>query len=309
MFTHASVHDRSTLQRRWARSVFAAVVALCLGALTLAGPEGPASAYGRHGRDSGDVCGATTYKPNGTPWECTFQDDFNDSSLDTSKWSVTTTANSNFYVGQTCLTADNVSESNGQLHVTTKRLAQPFVCKTPTGSFTTSYTGGHVSTYTHFSQTYGKFEIRAREPYSTAGLHSAFWLSPDKLTYGAWPASGEIDVSEWWSNTPTYSVPTLHYTGSGTKDSGLGCTVADPTAWHTYAVVWEPTEMQFSIDGTTCFTDSWAPAAPLVAPQPFDQPFAMALTMAAGPALGANAVTTQTTFPASYDVDYVKAWK
>jgi len=155
-----------------------------------------------------------------------------------------------------------------------------------------------------------RFDVRARYPQSGSGLRGGFWMYPAKQTYGAWPASGEIDVAEWWSSSPNTVLPTLHYSGSSQfGDSGWNCTVTDPTVWHDYTLVWLPTQMQFSIDGRTCFTDTWTPNAPLVAPQPFDQPFNMILNMAVDNT-GSNLVSAQSTsLPATYEVDYVKAWK
>jgi hypothetical protein len=82
-----------------------------------------------------------------------------------------------------------------------------------------------------------------------------------------------------------------------------------PHEYHTYTVVWLPTEISFFIDGTMCFTRMPTPAAPLVAPQPFDKPFSMILTMGVGTARGLNAVSWRTPLPATYRVDYVKAWR
>jgi hypothetical protein len=46
-----------------------------------------------------------------------------------------------------------------------------------------------------------------------------------------------------------------------------------------------------------------------VAPQPFDQPFSMILNMGVGPLGGSNPVSSSTKLPATYTVDYAKAWR
>ena len=53
--------------------------------------------------------------------------------------------------------------------------------------------------YTTFSQTYGKWEVRAKLPdLQTRGLQETLWLWPDNdIKYGAWPGSGEIDFAEF----------------------------------------------------------------------------------------------------------------
>ena len=46
-----------------------------------------------------------------------------------------------------------------------------------------------------------------------------------------------------------------------------------------------------------------------MAPQPFDQPFNVVLNMGVGATSGTNQVTSATSLPATYTVDYVKAWE
>ena len=50
-----------------------------------------------------------------------------------------------------------------------------------------------------FSQTYGRFEVRAQVPApAIKGLQETFWLWPDNDTrYGSWPGSGEIDFDRF----------------------------------------------------------------------------------------------------------------
>ncbi|WP_460788559.1 glycoside hydrolase family 16 protein [Nocardioides maradonensis] len=283
-----------------------ALAAIALGGAALIAAPGGSAAWAR---PSADPCGATVLKADGTPWTCTFSDTFSDSRLDSTKWSVGQTSTSGFVMGKTCFTADNVVESGGELRLTARDLGHDITCSSPYGSFTTRYTGAHVGTVGKWAQAYGRFDVRARYPRSGSGLHGGYWLYPAKMTYGAWPASGEIDVAEWWSSVPNTVLPTLHYSGSSLfGDSGWGCTVSDPTVWHDYTLVWERTQMTFAIDGTVCFSEGWSPSSPLVAPQPFDQPFNLIMNMAVDDSSD-NPVNSQTSLPATYEVDYVKAWK
>lgn len=289
------------LRRR--RSTMALVSALLGGLLLLVAPSSPA-ALAQY-----DACGSLIGKTSGEKWSCTFVDNFSGNSLDTGNWTVGETPTTGYAVGATCFDKDNVAVKQGTLRLLAKDEGHTFQCSSPYAPFSTRYTGGHIATTGHFSQAYGRFEVRAKYPASGAGLHSGFWMYPEKLTYGAWPASGEIDVAEWWSNTPTYALPTLHYSGSTAADSGSACKVANPSVFHTYTMEWETAEMRFSIDGKQCFSRSWTPDAPLVAPQPFDKPFVLVLGNAVGPATGTNAVSATTNLPATYTVDYIKAWR
>jgi beta-glucanase (GH16 family) len=101
-------------------------------------------------------CGGTTItKSTGGTWQCTFDDEFGGSALDTSKWIAQQTANSGFTSGLTaCFVAsrNNISVSNGTLNLTARKEAAPFTCTDPFGNFTTRYTSGMVSTYGRFGQ-------------------------------------------------------------------------------------------------------------------------------------------------------------
>ena len=218
---------------------------------------------------------------------------------------------SGFRSGMTCYRGDsNVTLRWGTLRLHARRGAT-VDCSNPYGTFVTPYTGGLVTTRERFSQTYGRFEIRAKFPATrTPGVHGAFWMYPRKHTYGPWPASGEIDVAEWWSNDPYLLLPTLHYNGRNFHaDSGWKCRVSNPSAFHTYTVEWYPTGMRFFIDQQMCYDRKWAPDLPLVSPQPFDHPFSMILNMGVGTEAGTNVVTPETPLPATLTVDYAKAWR
>ncbi|WP_338183826.1 glycoside hydrolase family 16 protein [Jatrophihabitans sp.] len=206
---------------------------------------------------------------------------------------------------------NNISESGGYLRLTTRAEAAPFTCSDPLGNYSTQYTSGAITTYGKFSQTYGRFEIRAAFPAATAaGLQSSLWLDPNNgAKYGAWPASGEIDVAEFYSQYPDRVIPYIHYLPA-TPDPNVTNTVCliTPSQFHSYVLQWTTNQLTVSFDGTSCLVDTWNPAAPLVAPQPFDQSFFVALTQALG--VGSNVFgSTSTPLPATTQIDYVRAWK
>ena len=260
---------------------------------------------------SGPTCGGVTVtKPDGSAWKCTFTDEFNGTSLDTSKWVVQTTAASGFNVGGECFvnSANNISEANGVLSLTVRKEAAPFTCSSPNGAYTTEYTAGTVNTSGKFSQAYGRFDVRAKFPAATvAGLQSSLWLWPTTYKYGYWPTNGEIDIAEEFSQYPDRAIPYVHYTPSfyDTQVTNNYCTL-DVTQFHDYVVEWTTSTITVLYDGKVCIADNWNPAAPLTKPAPFDQPFMVALTQALG--TGANAVTSSTQLPATTQVDYVRVW-
>ena len=272
-------------------------------------PSSPAQAH-----RSTQNCGGTNYvpKPGGGYWTCTFDDEFNGTGLNPANWTVMDTATSGFHSGAECFvnSSNNVSVNNGYLTLTARREAAPFICGDPNGgNYTTQYTSGAVTAYGKFSQTYGRFEIRGSFPAATvAGLQSSLWLYPANSTYGGWPASGEIDIAEEYSEFPDRAIPYVHYNSAGDPNiTNNNCLINNVAAFHTYALVWTSTSLTFQYDGATCLVNTWNPAAPLVAPQPFDQPFFVNLTQALG--IGANAFDPTTTpLPASTQIDYVRIW-
>lgn len=258
-------------------------------------------------------CGAPVAKATGGAWRCTFADDFDGDHLDPRRWIVQKTADSGFRNGPECYGSPaNVAVADGILRLTARREAAPFVCRNPGGDFTTQYSGGFVSTWRRFSQTYGRFEIRARMPKVTVkGIHSALWLWPQyQARRGAWPTSGEIDIGEFFSAYPDRVVPYLHYRPA-TADphvTNTKCTMADPSAWHDYVLEWTVKDLTITYDGNICLIDAWQAAPPLVGRAPFDQPFFVILTQALGNA--GNAFDPATTpLPATMQVDHVRVWK
>jgi len=262
----------------------------------------------------GPDCGGTTVlKADGTPWHCTFDDEFDGTTLDPA-WVPQETATSGFTSGTECVvdSPDNISVGDGVLHLTARQEDAPFTCPDPNGDFTTQYTSASVSTTGTFSQTYGRFEVRAAFPHVTVpGVQETLWLWPDDpFRYGYWPWSGEIDFAEAYSQYPDRVIPFVHYAPGfwDWNSTNNYCLVQDIWAFHTYEVEWTPETITIRFDGQTCLVDDWGPAPPLVKPQPFDQPFFVALTQALGQ--NGNAFDPSTTpLPATTQVDWVRVWK
>jgi beta-glucanase (GH16 family) len=267
---------------------------------------------------SGSNCGGTPiYKSDGSQWQCTFDDEFNGTSLDTTKWVIQQTANSAYTTGSGAGTAcyvnspNNVSVSGGYLNLTVRQEAAPFTCQDGPYSFTTNYTSGMVSTSGLFSQAYGLFEVRAKLPSSAIqGLQETFWLWPNSSSkYGAWPDSGEIDFAEFYSQFPALDIPYIHYNAAGNDPNvtAYNCSIT-PGAFSTFGLEWAPGSLTILDNGQTCLVDHTDPASPLTGGQPFDQPFFIALTQALG--INTDAFVSGTTpLPATTQVDWVRAWQ
>ena len=264
--------------------------------------------------------GGTLYKADGTAWTCTFDDEFSGTALDTTKWVVVTSATGAPINNGACYTTspNNVSVSGGYLNLTVRQESAPLSCKLPLGrTASTPYTSGDVATYGKFSQTYGRFAVRASFPAATvAGLQASLWMYPNTNTYGAWPLSGELDIAEEYSRYADRVIPYLHYNyDTATVDKTLNtnivtnnyCMITDVNAFHEYAVEWTKTAITILFDGQVCMVDKPV-ALGLTGMAPFDQPFYMILTQALG--ITGNAfVAGSTPLPATTRVDYVRAWK
>ncbi|MHB8693170.1 MAG: glycoside hydrolase family 16 protein [Solirubrobacteraceae bacterium] len=325
------IFAKRTPTGRRGKLAFAAMLAALAGAPAAGlaagdGPSGSRNANQQQLRTS-PYCGGEVppAKPGGGKWTCTFDDEFDSStgdpgSLNTSWWVPQTTATSGFTSGPSNTPAcyvnspNNISVSGGSLHLTARREAPPFTC----GWFQTQYTAGMVSTYQRFSQTYGRFEVRALLPQTTAaGLQETLWLWPQNSSYygSTWPDSGEIDLAEFYSEYYWLDVPYIHYNyDPSTANSATNTNIITAycpisvTQYNDYGVVWSPGNITISISGNTCLIDNYVPNGGLTSPQPFDQPFIVALTQALG--IGTNSFNPSTTpLPATTSIDYVRVWR
>lgn len=275
--------------------------------------RGPGSGSGPGSRPAPDACGARIPKGTGGYWACSFSDNFDGTSLDRSKWLPQQTATSGYLNGPYACFIDspnNISVSGGTLKLTARKEPAPFDCGK---GVMMQYTSGMVTTAQgRFSQTYGRFEVRAKfPPAQVRGLQASLWMWPvNSSKYGPYPASGELDIAETYSQYPDRAIPYIHYDSAlaNPNVTNTSCMISNLGAFHTYTLEWTSSFMVISYDGVPCLVHQWDPAAPLSSPQPFDQPFFFALTQALG--VGTNAFDpSRTPLPATTEIDYVRAWE
>ncbi len=270
--------------------------------------------------------GATPVKAGGTPWVCSYYDEFAGAALDRSFWVPQVSAASNYYSGTSTNRAcfvdqpDTIALNAGMLELSAKVLDAPITC----GTATTRLISGMVMHHGTFSQTYGKYEIRAKLPaLRTKGLQETFWLWPnDVVKYGpAHPASGEIDFAEFYSFYPDLDIPVMHYlfdpgTINTTTNTNIftahDCRI-NYNQFNTYGLEWIPGQLKIFINGVLCIENNYrASNAPPGSPYaPFDQPFFLALTQAFGTNIGGDNSFDVARGPAlsSTQIDYVRIWK
>lgn len=262
-------------------------------------------------------CGPTIRKADGTPWRCTFVEDFDGTQLDPSKWGYQLSFNTGYTNSGDCFTGDPRTHVLGGGAMQLKSIAVPtFTCerKNPRKNFTAYFQSGMITTIGRWSQAFGRWEIRAKLPSQRMqGVQTSFWLWPDDpFKYGVWPLSGEIDLMEWYSRYPEYVIPYFHYQPGDTQaaqtQSTWGCQpFRDASEWHTYGLEWTRTHLIATVDGTPCLTHR-INALALEAPKPFDQPFSIQLTQTIGRSNNAH-TPGLTELPAVTTIDYVRVWE
>lgn len=164
------------------------------------------------------------------------------------------------------------------------------------------YTSGVLTTEKTFSQKHGRFEVRAQAP-EGQGLWSAFWLLP---SFDSWPEGvavlPEIDVMEHLGHQPNVFHTTLHtnQTGALTShpyDHTESSSLSDD--FNVYTVVWNDYSVNWYLNG------EWRAAHKT--PDDFTQPVHFLLNLAVG-GTWPGSPDASTEFPASFKVDYVRAY-
>lgn len=268
-------------------------------------PIGAPAGTGNPPLPAASACGPVIRKANGTPWRCTFVDQFTGTQLNRSFWVPQTGwYQGDYNVGYNCYidSPSVISVSSGALHLRVVKQAYPTSCGAPASP--TNYVAGMVSTYHLFSQRYGRFQARIKvQNTRAAGLHEAFWLWPDdRYVKVNWPATGEIDPNETFSMYHDRSIAFLHYGKDAKWVSGVnmnfGCR-ASRGVWNTYTVSWSPKSLTVQVNGRKClYNTSGDPA--------FKERYIVDLTAALGESK--NKMTSATPIPATMLVDYVKVW-
>jgi beta-glucanase (GH16 family) len=223
-------------------------------------------------------------------WKLTFQDDFDGSTLDLKKWNPNDPWGRERNKELQAYVTNAFEVKDGVLRIKAQKGGAVYDGKQR------AYTSGMMSTYTKFSQQYGRFEIRSRVP-KGKGLWPAFWLLPDPL---GWPP--EIDILETLGHEPNKAYFTHHFRDEQRqrKSDGGSWTGPDFTAgFHEFAVEWSPERIVWFVDGIERFkSEKSIPNARMY----------MLVNLAVGGGWpGSPDETTQ--FPAALEVDYVRVYE
>ena len=254
---------------------------------------------------------------NAQNWQLVWEDDFNGSSLDQSKWVHDIGTGSQYGMwgwGNGELQyyqPQNTTLNNGIAKIEVKEEPNGIIDSWSAISY---FSSSKITTKGLFNFRYGKVEARIKT-IDGQGFWPAFWMLPSN---GSWPCDGEIDIMEQWGNdyltnstsgaahlgTCPYSQSTHFYeTSSSYISSG---SYADD--FHTYSVIWKEDTITWYVDEIELF--SLNPSSYWSIPSQSAWPFNanewylminLAITQA-GP-------NSNTVFPNQMEIDYVRVYQ
>lgn len=214
-------------------------------------------------------------------WKLVFNDDFNGTSIDKTKWNtgwfgegITKGVNGN---EENCYDSNQLTVADGSAVITLIQKA------TTCGGKTQPYTTGMANTMNKYTFVHGYAESRMWMPGgATISNWPGFWINGVSHEQG-----GEIDVMEGLSGKACY-----HYHHDGSTG---GCANGTWTnGWHTFGSLWEAGKVTFYYDGKLVGTSTNGVAS---------QPMYILLQNATGKWGGPRVA------PAVVKFDYVKVWQ
>ena len=242
-------------------------------------------------------------------WFLVWADEFDYTGLpDPNKWSFATEGNADGWGNEeeqycTANRLENAEVANGCLTITARKedYAPGF-----------HYTSARIRTKGKGDWLYGRFEMSAKLP-AGVSIWPAFWMMPSESYYGSWPASGEIDIMEFFGFVPNhvqFSVNTKRYNhrNGGLKTKRVfNKTLHDQ--FHLYAVEWFPDRLDFYLDDRKVFTFRKESDNPDV--WPFDRKFYLILNNAVGGEYCRRMASgvDDSIFPQEYIIDYVRVYQ
>lgn len=237
-------------------------------------------------------------------YKLTWSDEFNYIGLpDSTKWSYATGGHgwgNNELQFYTSAETNNAMVKNGKLFITAIKEQKE----------NRQYTSARLVTKNKAEFKYGRIEVSAKLP-AGRGTWPAIWMLGKNLPEVGWPASGEIDIMEHVGYDKDSIHGTIHtkaYNHVKGTQKGKTIFIATPyDEFHLYAIEWTPEKIDFMLDGVVynqinnehLTTDEW----------PFDQPFYLILNLAVGGNWGGKKGIDESVFPATMQVDYVRAFQ
>ncbi|MEL7446347.1 MAG: glycoside hydrolase family 16 protein [Pseudomonadota bacterium] len=271
-------------------------------------------------------------------WQLVWQDEFNGTAVDRTKWSFDVDCWGGGNDERQCYRDDprNASVRDGKLVITARREthtgpALPAHMRkgadNPEATATKPYTSARLVTRGKAAWRYGRIEVRAKLPQGQ-GTWPAIWMLPEENRYGGWAASGEIDIMEAVNlGTDCEDCPggsestilgTLHFGGPWPDNALDSSEMFAPDVldgFHTFGIVWAPGRIEWTFNGRVFArknADAWWSVNSKESEAPFDERFHLIINLAIGGGLperrGLGGVVSEG-FPKKLEIDWVRVWK
>lgn len=260
-----SAPRKGARRNRFARALFAfTATATIAGGIVGAGGASPAWAADAGVQPTPETVRAQGYN------KVSFQDEFDGTSLDTSKWGYQYGCFDPAQRSQAQYTdsPDNVSVHDGHLNLTARYSPMktrwdgsqvPRTCKNGDTTYDAPFTSGMITTKTKDGKvlyaapgTGFYAEARVKLPAGRSSW-SAFWGTGTK---GGWPANGEIDIFESKGYDPSFLMSNIHTPRAGNpkktqqhQGAMHGDTATSQSEWHTYGLLKTADAIEFYFDG------------------------------------------------------------
>ena len=280
----------------------------------------PLALYGCGG-SSDTSSTADTFEPVVPSFALVFEDNFDGTDLDRSKWNIQTGDGCAEGIcgwgnnEQQIYTDSNFRVENGSLIIEGR--------VEPDGS----YSSARLNTRDNVDFRYGRVEVRAKLP-AGLGTWPAVWMLPTDSVYGTWPLSGEIDIMEAINlGAPGFEdrvFSTTHYglpfpQNTFVSESFDDFDVPPQDGFHVYEVEWQAGQLRFFVDGVHYHSqnsDNWytygrdanGVASLIDGDAPFDQRFHILLNLALGGNLPGTTID-ESALPAQFEIDYVRVYE
>ncbi|MDR3707510.1 MAG: family 16 glycosylhydrolase [Capsulimonadaceae bacterium] len=172
-----------------------------------------------------------------TGWVMTFDDEFDGTAIDTTRWTPTDGDHIVFSPGIQYFNPDHVIVAHG--------LARFHADNTPHGAY--QFQSGEIRSADKFQQLYGFWEFRLKLPTTEGTWPAVYLLRWDD----AWPP--EIDLCESTGRDMKTVYETNHFADDygrhGASSVNFPQGDLDRSQWHTYAICWEPGALAWYLDG------------------------------------------------------------
>jgi len=234
-------------------------------------------------------------------WEIIWQDNFNGTNIDTTKWTKIPPNNADW--GKH-MTSDErcYKTSEGKLFL--KGIINPDTLSDPRPFLT-----GGIYSKGKFAFQYGKVEIRAKLE-CAQGAWPAMWMLAEQKKYGSYPMNGEIDIMEHLNyDNIIYQTTHSHYTlrlKQTENPPHYGTAKVDVTQFNTYGLAWYPDRLVFSLNDKETFTYPRLKGVDKTQ-WPYDQPFFLLIDQQLKGAWVGD--VNPDDLPVQMIVDYVKVYQ